>query len=443
MKKRLISTLTATFAIALGVTACSTADPEGAGVSEDWKIPEEAPEATIRVLTPIDPEADNFKPIYEAFAEAYPSITVVHESVPFDQVNSILAARMGNKDANPDVFWADQPRLPAFAERGYAADITEQFDEYKDMWIESAYDSSTYNERLWGVPLNTSTQLLFYNKDILDDADVAYPASEPDERITWEELAEDAARVVESDSNLNGMVFGQVDRYYQLQPLVVSLGGSDGVTGEENLTPDVTSDEWIEAMDWYGSVFEKGLSNRGVPADQSDADFLAGNTAFLVQSEYLLRDLHDSDLNWGVAPFPRFANGEAVTPTGSWAMSLNPFSEEKEAASLFMRWMSVEGGKGGYTTHRVDAPLPATHDGLADYANVDALFGSDEGQVAASIIQYETTNTAHARAKTVGYLEFEDIIGRAFSDIRNGSPAQNALETAEQELESEWSIKYQ
>jgi hypothetical protein len=30
---------------------------------------------------------------------------------------------------------------------------------------------------------------------------------------------------------------GQVDRYYQLEALPVSLGGSAGATGEGNLTP--------------------------------------------------------------------------------------------------------------------------------------------------------------------------------------------------------------
>jgi multiple sugar transport system substrate-binding protein len=42
------------------------------------------------------------------------------------------------------------------------------------------------------------------------------------------------------------------------------------------------------------------------------------------------------------------------------------------------------------------------------------------------------------RLKTVGYVEFEDIIGKAFGDIINGTPAQQALTRASSQLDSAW-----
>ena len=76
----------------------------------------------------------------------------------------MLDARISNQDGNPDVFWADQPRIAALASRGYTADITEQFAEYRDAWDEAAYESSTFDYKRWGVPIANSTQLLYFKK---------------------------------------------------------------------------------------------------------------------------------------------------------------------------------------------------------------------------------------------------------------------------------------
>jgi len=373
--------------------------------------------------------------VLAAFNKAHPTITVEYENVAFNDLNSVLDARIANKDGNPDVYWADQPRISALAARGFTADITEPFKDDMQLWDAATVESSTYDGKLYGAPFSNTTQLLYYNKDLLDAAGVAYPSADPENRATWESLMPDLKKVVDAGAE-NGIVFGQVDRYYQLEPLPVSLGGSPGGTGEGNLTPDVTSEAWVKAFDFYGSIFADGLSNRGVSPEQSDADFRAGKTAYEIQGPWLLPSLPDSGINWGVALHPMFADGVAVSPVGAWSLALSPFSDEKEAALIFMKWMTVDDG-GGYSLNRPDPELPVTALAKADYFAKD-LFQSEEGKKAAAIMAYEPTNTAVPRLPTVGYIEFEEIMGRAFSDIRNGADARTALETASTELETAW-----
>lgn len=372
----------------------------------------------------------------DAFAEAYPSITVDFESVPFDQLNSVLEARISAKDGNPDVYWADMPRMAALAARGYTVDLTEKFEPYRDAWDEASYEGASAEGRLHGVPIANSTQLLFYNKALLDTAGVEYPSADPESRITWEQITEDAQAAVDAGAP-NGLVFGQVDRYYQLQPLPMSLGGSAGATGEDNLTPDITSDPWVESMEWYRSIFEAGIAPRGVAAEQNDPAFLAGNTAYQVQGPWLLPEVQTSDVNWGVALHPYFEGGEPVTPTGSWALSMNPFSDEKEAAAIFMKWMSVDEGS-GYTTYSPPRSSRRTSRARRRTTSVRLFTSSEEDEKAATIIDFETYNTAENRLATVGYVEFEEILGRAFADIRNGADPAATLENASTELETVW-----
>jgi multiple sugar transport system substrate-binding protein len=421
--------------LALALAGCGTAETSAG--SESWSIPDVDPVAEISVIGHQDPATSGLQVVLDAFAEDHPDITVNYEYVPFDQMNAILEARISSKEGNPDVYWADTPRIAALTARGYTEDITEQFSAYEDIWDSATYIGSSADGRLQGVPIANSTQLLYFNKDSLDSAGLEYPSADPAERITWEQVQVGAASAVDSGAT-NGLVFGQVDRYYQLQALPMSLGGSAGAVGDSNVTADVTSEAWVDSMEWYGETFESGISPRGVTPEENDAEFLAGKTAYFVQGPWLLPALEESDLNWGVALHPYFEAGEPVTATGSWALALNPFSLEKEAASIFMKWMSIDNG-GGYTSNFPTPELPANVEGKAAYYE-RPVFASEEGVIAAEIIDFESSTTAISRLSSVGYVEFEEIIGRAFADIRNGSNAQEALEAASSELESAWSV---
>lgn len=439
-RTRILGAVVGASMVAMTAACGSSGGGEAGGAddaaSEDWSIPDEAPTATIQVLSHLQDNDEQIGPVLDAFAEAYPSITVDFESVPFDQLNSVLEARITAKDGNPDVYWADMPRMAALAARGYTVDLTEQFEPYRESWDEASYEGASAEGRLHGVPIANSTQLLYYNKDLLDAAGLEYPSADPESRITWEQLTEDAQAAVDAGAP-NGLVFGQVDRYYQLQPLPMSLGGSAGATGEGNLTPDITSEPWVDSMEWYGSIFEAGIAPRGVAAEQNDPAFLAGSTAYQVQGPWLLPEVQASDVNWGVALHPYFEGGDPVTPTGSWALSMNPFSDEKDAAATFMKWMAVDEGS-GYTTHSPSPELPANIEGKEAYYQRDVFTASEEGEKASEIIDFETSNTAENRLQTVGYVEFEEILGRAFADIRNGADPAETLENASAELETAW-----
>lgn len=434
LRSRSLGSVLAVTALAVATACGGGSEGEGSQASSDWSLPAEDPTATITVVGIVDPVEEGMDDVIARFEEAHPTITVDYQFVPFDDLNSVLDSRIPNRNGDPDVYWADMPRIPATATRGYAEDLTDVFSEYSDSFDPAPLEAVSWEDSLWALPIANSSQLLYYNTDLLAQAGVEPPPADPEQRITWSRLKEDAAAAVDAGAQY-GLLFGQFDRYYQLQPLPMSLGGSDGATGEDNLQPDITSPEWVEAFDFYGSLFADGVSPRGVPPEQTDALFLAGDAAYTVQGPWLLPNLVDSGVNWGVAPHPQFEGGEAVTPTGSWALAMNPFSDAKEASAVFMKWMAIDESS-GYTTNRPDPELPAHVDKEAYFAR--PVFQAPQGQAAAAILDHETASTAVNRVPTVGFIEFEDILGRAFADIRNGTPAQQALDTAASELETAW-----
>src|SRR5690625_1664825 len=309
---------------ALALTAaCSGSESSGSsGDGADWTIPDEDPTTTIQVLGHQEPEI--LQPVFDAFHEAHPDITVDYESVPFDQLNSVLDARIANQDGNPDVYWADQPRIPALSSRGYTEDLTDQFSGLTDAFDSAPLESSSFDGRLWSLPTANSTQLLYYNVELVEAAGSDLPSTDPEQRMTWQELRDRAQAAVDAGAE-NGILFGQTNRYYQLEPLPVSAGGSAGGTGEGNLTPDITSEPWVEAMSYYQSLFADGIAPTSVPPEQSDDEFLTGSTAYMVQGNWLVPSLAEADFDWGVAAHPYFEDGDVATPTGSWSLAMSPF----------------------------------------------------------------------------------------------------------------------
>lgn len=426
-------------ALALGAAACSKGEstPSAGASASGWSIPSSDPTATLSVVGILDPKVDGIDKVVAAFEKDHPTIKVNYQFVPFDNLNSVLDSRITSKTGDPDVYWADQPRIPALATRGYMEDVTTPFNGLLDGLQKSTIESSSFQGKLYALPIANSTQLLFYNKDILDKAGLTPPSTSESSRITWQQLKSDAATAKDKGGAQIGLLFGQPNRYYQLEPLPVSAGGGIGATGDGNLTPAVNNDGWVKAMEYYGSLYADKVSTRGVTSEQTNSTFMGGKTAYMVQGNWMVTMLADAKFNWGAALNPVWDGGQPATPTGSWSVAMNPFSQNKEAAAIFMRWLAID-GEGGYAKYRNYAELPANLKGLDAYLKSAAFTKSEGGKQSAEVVDFESKNTAVARVSTVGYIEFEDIIGRAFSDIANGTDAKQALDSAQTQIEAAW-----
>ena len=52
------------------------------------------------------------------------------------------------------------------------------------------------------------------------------------------------------------------------------------------------------------------------------------------------------------------------------------------------------------------------------------------------VLSYELKNTAVPRPRSVGYVVYEEVMNKAFSDIRNGADVTKTLSQAERQLKS-------
>ncbi|MEM8663385.1 MAG: sugar ABC transporter substrate-binding protein [Pseudomonadota bacterium] len=377
---------------------------------------------------------DVFAPVIEAFEAQNPDIDVVHQTVPFDELNTAVETRVGAGDDSIDVFAADTPRIPAFASRGYLENLDDAADKIKaNVPAPVEIELVSHDGSVWAYPMWTSSQLLYYNRDLLEAAGLPMPSGDPAERMTWEEVIANAKAAQEAGAPW-GLMFQQVDRYYQLQPLFESSGAGSGLTGDDLLTPALDGEKWAQTAAWYAGIFEDGLGPRGIDPSQTDDLFGRGEIAYYVAGPWALGRFEGVEgLNYGVAPHPYFEGGTPVSPTGAWALGINPSGASKEAARKFAEFATLT-ADGSFLTTQNFPLIPVQEGGFEQYgAKIGEL--TDKVGPAIDIMAYEGSNTAVARPRTVGYVAFETEMNRIFSDLRNGADVDDTLAQAQRRLQ--------
>jgi ABC-type glycerol-3-phosphate transport system substrate-binding protein len=382
--------------------------------------------------------AADIKPVIAAFEKAHPNITVKYEADPFDSFNSILGTQLSAKDKAIDVFDVDMPRTAAYQARGWLTDISSVFPDLKSKVDSASLAAATVNGKLVAMPYQSSTNIMYYNKSLLKAAGIPDPSANPSSRMTWEEVEADAKKAQSAGAKY-GIVFDQIDRYYQLETLSTSAGGGPGGTGTGNLTPAIENAGWEKALTWYGSLFADGVSPRGVTTAETPNLFADGQVAFFPGGPWWAPQFEaNKNLDFGVTAYPEFAGGTAATPTGGWSLGLSPTSTHKDAALIFMKFMGLDNG--GYSQYLTALSVPPSNlVGSAKFYE-NAAFKDPRMAGVVSLMKYELKNTTVLRLKTVGYVEFENIITKAYDDIIDGANVKSTLASATTQLKSAWAV---
>jgi multiple sugar transport system substrate-binding protein len=400
-----------------------------AGCGGDDSGDEPGGTTTLTFVNAQDP--GTFDKVIAAFEKANPTIKIKQQVVPFDDLNSTVQSRLGARDADIDLYDVDEPRLAAFASRGFLEPLDDLKAQAADRIDPNALKITTFDGKQYAMPRWTSTQLLYYNKELLTKAGVTPPGSDPKAPVTWEQVTADGKKAQTAGARY-GLIFDQVDRYYQLQPLAESLGGGPGLTGPKLLQPDVANPGWTQAFTWYHRIFADGVAPRGINPEQTPGLFATGDTAFFAGGPWNAAAFDkDKAVDYGVAPFPRFASGKPATSTDSWSTGISPFSDSKDAARKFLAYMTIDTA-GAVAT--ISNNIPVQKMAFQQYLSNLGAKGERYRQIA-DIIEYSLANTAVSRPITTGFVDFESVMNKAFADIRNGTDPAARLTQAIQEID--------
>ena len=194
--------------MAAGLTGCSSSNPSaqknsGGGVSQEQKdnVSRESNSAkaenndsagekvTLEFYSWLD-EEKIFTLLTEEYKKDHPNIDFNLHFVPTnDYETKLLTAFSGG--ASIDCFAvASAPSFAAYQNKGQVYCIDDLVTENKTdtSGFQASYDGLKVDGKAYVLPYKTSSWVVYYNKDIFDNAGVPYPSEE----WTWEEYAQTA-----------------------------------------------------------------------------------------------------------------------------------------------------------------------------------------------------------------------------------------------------------
>ncbi len=366
-------------------------------------------------------------PVIAEYNASQDQVEVVVDYYQYDALLSNVEVKFGAQSTDYDMVTVDAPLVAAYTSRGYIIPMDSYFtaDEI-NQFVPSEITASYWDGKFMAAPMNNSSQLLWYNADLLEAAGLELPSTDPAQRLSWEqvvEMASAAQKAADPDGSqgVMGIMFEQVDRAYQMLALPNSFGAAS--IGDDGFTVDgvLNSDGWTKALEFYQSLYNTGVSARGVTAEEVAGYYTSGKVVFMVGATWTIYGAMGAGLNYGFAPCPYFEGYEdlVATSTGSWHIGISAFTDKADACADFIKYITLGAGE---AWNRAAGNVPSTLAGVAE------VVAGDNPVMA--IAAYEAENTAVARPVTPGYSEYETVINQLFADVRNGADIATAVDSA-------------
>jgi multiple sugar transport system substrate-binding protein len=249
----------------------------------------------------------------------------------------------------PDVFNMSSGYIDQWAQDGLLMNIQDKVDELpQEDYFTRVFSTLRYPDKtesdMYGIPYAWVTTVLYYNKDMFDEAGLDYP----DEDWSWEDFRR-AAEALTIDENDDGVpeVYGHwwYGRYAHVEPWVYANGGR--ILNEDKTRIDV-DEKAREALQFLGDLsneYNVSPPKKDVVGIRQQDMFPLQQTAMWVDGSWNIqhvRDMGQGAFDWGIAKVPQGPSAEpGEYEAYGWPDSLviSKESKHKDAAWKLIKYL--------------------------------------------------------------------------------------------------------
>ncbi|MFN2469175.1 MAG: sugar ABC transporter substrate-binding protein [Gaiellaceae bacterium] len=315
-------------------------------------------------------ELKAFRGVIAAYEDVQPAVEVqlIEASDRQDLLARLSTSFSGGSP--PDLFLINYRFYGQFAAKGVLEPIgsrfaaSEAFDE--EDFYDQALDAFRFGGELTCLPQNISSLVVYYNKDLFEQANVEVPRA----GWTWRDMT---TRAVALTKDLDGD--GKVDQYgLGVEPSLIRLAPFVWSNGGELVKPDLSGfalddDAAQEVIDEFFSLrtdYKAIPSDEELEAEDDETRFMNGRSAMVLSSRRATPSFRTiTKFDWDVVPLPVFKQRAGILHSDAYCMTTA--SKNKDAAWDFMEF--ALGPEGQRITARSGRTVPS----LKAVANSEAF----------------------------------------------------------------------
>lgn len=349
----------------------------------------------------------------EEYNAAHPGVNVKFQAMPAntDTQHDAYVTYLSARESNIDIYSLDVVWTAEFATAGWIREIPEGLID-RDEFLEAPLVSASYGGTLYAIPWFTDAGVLYYRRDLLEEAGLEVPE-------TWDEFRRAIDRAASGD-DMEGFVW-QGARYEGLVcNFLEYLWGVGGSLDPERLAgaPDEVRSEVETTLGLMRGLIVSGRSPGSVLTyKEEDARriFTEGQALFLRNWPYAWSMAQGEgskvEDRVGIARLPHAPGETPYSTIGGWNVAVSSFSEHPEEAFEFLAFIAGERSlklraiEGGYLPTR-----------KATYADSDVLEANPHFERFFDVFRY-TKN----RPRSPHYPRASDIIQKNVHSALSGS----------------------
>jgi raffinose/stachyose/melibiose transport system substrate-binding protein len=308
-RRRFLSQSTLFAAAALGAgslleAACTPASTGSAGQQQ----------VTLKFLHWIGTDAGPVvAEINKRFHQEHPNITVQFSSLPTDQYETVLKARLAGGDA-PDVFGVFPGlKFYPYAKAKYLADLSNE--PWVSRLLPGARRVVTYTDgKVYTMPLDENVIGVVYNKQIFNRLGLSVPT-------TWADFLAVCEQV--KRAGITPLALGIKDQWvdqlipYAMAPSAIYRDDPDFDKQMLAGTKSFADSAWTQMMKDYLNLNARGYFNQGALGTtyvQTTQMIAAGKAAMVVNGNWILAPIRqlNPQLQLGMFPLPYVQPGQPI-----------------------------------------------------------------------------------------------------------------------------------
>ncbi|MCM3089724.1 ABC transporter substrate-binding protein [Cytobacillus sp. AMY 15.2] len=367
--------------------------------------------------------------IVEDFEKENPNIKVnaKYGGSYAETMTQVMASAQGGNPPELAVLFSID--LFTLLENDLIEELTPLFeDDYLNDFYDGFMANSSISDKVYSLPFQRSTIVLYYNKDAFKEAGLD-PEAPPE---NWDQLVEYGKKLTKNDGKDQwGLEIPSTGyQYWMFQAL--ALQTEDNIMFEDGKEVYFDAPYAKEAMDFWLSL---GKEHKVMPEGVIEwatvpSDFLSGKTAMMYHTTGNLTNVkNNADFDFGVSFLP--ANNQYGSPTGGGNIYL--FKDlpkaNKEAAIKFMKFLTEPERVAQWS---IDTGYVATRESAYE----TDLLKKYIKEFPAALVAREQLEYADSELATYQNGEVQKIFNDHIQSILTGqSPVEEGLKKAQEKAE--------